>query len=475
MRKDVIRLVSLLLAVFLVAGCAGATGSQGAAPAPKQAAPTAQAPKAAEAPKPQEAAKPAEAAKPQEAAKAAGPVELRSIWWGTQDRHDRTIKAWELYSGKNPNIKVTSEFSEWNAYWDKITVKVASGDAPDLIQMDYAYLNEYAGRGALLDLNSMVGKELDLSTMDKQLVESGKVDGKLYAICLGGNTMAMHVNKTILDKAGLQVPPIDWTWKDFEEMGRQVKAKLGSEGYYFSTDQSGGTNTFMYWLHMKATGKSLYNGVQFGFTEADLVEWYKVWEGYRKDGIAPTGEVTAAHGGSMPPLEQSLWTKQKTPLQWGWANEYERYATVIKDEIVATSYPRGGAAEAHYPKCSQFFSLSSQTRYPKEAAALVSWMINDPEASKVLAANRGVPVTVPSREALKAAGLSQYDKVAFDITEKITSFAGPTPPPEPKGHADVIKLFVRTAEEIQFGRKTAEAGAKEVMDEGSAILKKVNQ
>jgi multiple sugar transport system substrate-binding protein len=340
--------------------------------------------------------------------------------------------------------------------------------------MDYAYLNEYAGRGALLDLNSLVGNGLDVSTVDQQLLESGKVDGKLYAVCLGGNTVALHVNKTLLERAGLQVPPMSWTWKDFEEMGRQFKAKLGGEGLYLSPDRSGGPNEFGYWLRQKGQGGWLYKGAQLGFTEAELVEWYTYWAGLRDEGIVPSGEVSAAHGGTMPPLEQSLWVKQKTATWWGWANEYERYATVINDDVVATAYPRGGAAEGHYPKCSQFFSVSSQSKNPRESAALISWMINDPEASTILAANRGVPVTVASRDALKAAGLSKYDAVAFSITEEISKFAGPTPPPEPKGHPDVVKLFVRTAEEIQFGRKSPEAGAKEVMAEGTDILKKVN-
>ena len=39
----------------------------------------------------------------------AGQVELRVAWWGSQDRHDRTIKAIELFQKKYPNIKVGTE------------------------------------------------------------------------------------------------------------------------------------------------------------------------------------------------------------------------------------------------------------------------------------------------------------------------------------------------------------------------------
>ena len=53
------------------------------------------------------------------------PVELRVAWWGSQDRHNRTIKAIELFQKKYPNIKVTYEFAGWGDYWTKMTTQAA--------------------------------------------------------------------------------------------------------------------------------------------------------------------------------------------------------------------------------------------------------------------------------------------------------------------------------------------------------------
>lgn len=36
-------------------------------------------------------------------------VDLRMAWWGSQDRHDRTIKAIELYESLHPNVKIEFE------------------------------------------------------------------------------------------------------------------------------------------------------------------------------------------------------------------------------------------------------------------------------------------------------------------------------------------------------------------------------
>ena len=51
----------------------------------------------------------------------------------------------------------------WDDYWTRLATQVAGGNAPDLIQMDYRYLFEYAGRGAILPLDDYMGKELNIA------------------------------------------------------------------------------------------------------------------------------------------------------------------------------------------------------------------------------------------------------------------------------------------------------------------------
>src|SRR4029453_8654278 len=67
-------------------------------------APSSPAPAATSAPA---AAQPAATTPPAGAAKPAAsgePVALRFAWWGSQDRHDRTIKVIQLFQQRNPNV-----------------------------------------------------------------------------------------------------------------------------------------------------------------------------------------------------------------------------------------------------------------------------------------------------------------------------------------------------------------------------------
>ena len=59
-------------------------------------------------------------------------VELRIAWWGSQNRHDRTIAAIELYEEENPNIDIVYEFNGWEDHWTKLATQAAGGKLPDI-------------------------------------------------------------------------------------------------------------------------------------------------------------------------------------------------------------------------------------------------------------------------------------------------------------------------------------------------------
>ncbi|MGE5674213.1 MAG: ABC transporter substrate-binding protein, partial [Mycobacterium leprae] len=337
------------------------------------------------------------------------------------------------------------------------------------IQMDYSYLNEYAGRNALLDLTPYSGQQLDLGHMDKNLVNAGKVGDKLYAISLGGNVQALQLNKSMLDQAGLPVPPMDWTWADFEHYGQVIKVKLGP-GMWFSTDASNNMVVFEYWLRQRGL-PGMWNGTNFAFTEKDLAEWWTYWDKLRKQGFVPNGEQSASYSGD---IANSMWVKGKVATQFGYAAEFEKWATIVKDDVVMVPYPRGGQADGHYVKPSMYWSVYGKTKHPQEALAFINWFINDPEAAKILGTTRGVPVTTTALDAVKDAGLTKYDMAVNDMTTKIMAFAGPTPTPAPKGSTDIGKLFTQLSQEQAFGRTTPAQAAKDFMTQGAKILQQAN-
>jgi len=394
------------------------------------------------------------------------PLNLRIYWWGTPNRHQRTLRALDAYKAKNPAVSFTPEYTSFSNYWDKLAVQAASGTAPDIIQMDPYYLVEYAQRGALYDLTPMMGQELKLDDMNPALLNVGKVDGKLYAICNGANVQVYHVNTALLAETGLPLPPDNWTWINFVDYSTKVKQKLGANKW-FSADFSSEINFFEYWVRQRGL-PGIYNGNQFAITDKEPGDWWKFWKNLRDAGLIPPPDTTVT---SDTDLQTYLIVKRQAIVHRGWSNEHERYSSVVKDPLTMITLPRGGKAEGNYPRCSQFFSVSAKSQGSAEAAKVINWLIQDTQALDILRTDRGTPVVKRGRETLKRLGLSQYDVKVFAVEDRILSFAASAPFAPPKGGGQVRDLFVRTSQEVMFGRKTPEQAAKDFMTQATKILR----
>ena len=120
---------------------------------------------------------------------------IRLIWWGNPERDKRTLAVVDLYQKENAGVTVDPENYGWNDYWQKLGTMAAGKNLPDVIQMDYRYIFEYARRGQIADLQPFMGKELDLGDFDKTQLDSGKVDDKLYGHLDGRQLHGAHLRQ----------------------------------------------------------------------------------------------------------------------------------------------------------------------------------------------------------------------------------------------------------------------------------------
>src|SRR4030095_4005749 len=92
----------------------------------------------------------------------AADVRMRAVWWGGQDRARRTNEAIQIFEKRRPDLKIATESTAGADRWPKAATLLAGVNAPDLLQMDYRYLVEYAKRGTLLPLDPFMPKVLDI-------------------------------------------------------------------------------------------------------------------------------------------------------------------------------------------------------------------------------------------------------------------------------------------------------------------------
>jgi multiple sugar transport system substrate-binding protein len=405
-------------------------------------------------------------------------VELKIAWWGSQVRHEATIKVIEMYQKLNPNVSISYEFAGFDDFWTKMTTMAAGGQLPDIMQQDYARITEWQSRKLLEPLDGyMASKVLDLSGVAKPIIDSGRINGTLYAISLGSNSYSMVLDVDAFKKAGVALPAQDWTWADLEKIALQIHEKLGIYGIGggFEVDELAWKSTNL------SAGQNLYtaDGKSLAYKDDSLlVNNLKMLQRLIKAGAAPTyQEYLATYGGTTGNIQMDAIVTGKAAIEAVWSNQVVAVATAAGPgrNFAVVHLPRlerGGMA-GNFLKPSQFFSVTSQSKNKEEAAKFINFFTNSIEANLILNAERGVPIDAKVRDALKAT-VSPVVKTVFEYLDRVAKDAAPTPPPEPARHAEIrANVYVPLIrEQVFYGVLTPEEAAKQLRIQATEILKR---
>jgi multiple sugar transport system substrate-binding protein len=390
-------------------------------------------------------------------------VQLNMLWWGSQSRHDITKKVIDLFEQKHPNIQITPEYSGFDGYFDKLSVQVSGGSAPDIIQMSVAYLNDYVNRKVLLYLDNI---GINLNDVDKGTLSTGQLNGKLYALPTGIATNAYIYDPAMLEKASVKLPDY-MTWDDFAKITKQVSDKLGN-GIFGAPDEIGTWATLEIFLRQR--GMARFTDGKLGFTKEALADYFTYWTNLRKSGAVSSAAVTASI--ITAPLEKNPLITGKTPFTFLDSNQFVALAALAKRPLAMTFVPKtDGGKEGSFLTPPMYWSINSKTKHPKEAAQLLDFMTNDPEACKILGTDRGVPISSKIRNLLEGQA-SDLEKIQYEFVDKVSKIAPPINVIQPNGAGEVRNLFATTAQEVQFDKKTPEQAASEFVDKATAILAK---
>ena len=181
------------------------------------------------------------------------PVEIRFSWWGSDTRHELTQQVLDKFTEKYPHITVVPDYTDWNSYFDKLGTSVAGGDAPDVITQEERFLNDYASRGVLADLNEL---GLDTSKIDENVLQSGTIDDALYGVATGVNAYTIIADPAAFAAAGVEMPDdTTWTWEDYVDIANEISAKTGGTIY---GAQDYGFNEPGFSIFARQRGESLY-------------------------------------------------------------------------------------------------------------------------------------------------------------------------------------------------------------------------
>jgi multiple sugar transport system substrate-binding protein len=398
-----------------------------------------------------------------------GEVTLRFNWWGSDTRHKITQQVIDSFQAEHPKIKIKGEYGEWAGYWDKLATTVAANDAPDIIQMDEKYLREYADRGALLDLKKADG--LDTGKFEPDTLGAGEFDGGLYGLNAGINAFTIVANPAVFKAAGVPLPDDKtWTWDQYTQLAAQITGKLNGKGWGTAAY---GTNDASLNMWARQHGQSLFTkDGKLGVTQEGLTEYWTNLRKMQEAKATPTAEFTAQD--ISAPLDQSGMATGKLAMGYAWSNQLNALSKASGQQLKLLRLPSvsGKASEnGAYYKGSMFWSISSRSKHPKEAAEFVSYLANNTTAGGLLLAERGVPPNTEIRAAV-ASKLQPADASSQAFIQEIAAELGEPSPPPPVGGGQVEKIIQRYTTEVMFARQQPDQAAKGFIDEVNGELNK---
>lgn len=387
-----------------------------------------------------------------------GDVTLRFSWWGSDQRTANTEEVIAAFEEEHPGITIEPEYSDFQGYWDKLATQTAGGDAADIIQMDLAYLREYAERGALLDIT-----EVETEQIGDMLLEQGRSDGAQYGIPTGFASVAMIANASAFEQAGVELPDdTTWTWDDYAQVTQEI-ADSGDEmhGSMAPFEPVAGLQV---WLRQHGADVTDDAG-DLAMSSEDLVSYFEHLDQLAQDGTFP--EASVIEEDRSAGVEQSLIATGGVGLIYGWSNLYPTVVGHAADDLELLRYPSstGSAADnGMWHRASMFLSGSAETDHPEEVQEFIDFFVNSEASGLANLTDRGLPANAEVREAVLEE-LDGPEAEAAQFLEGIASEVSDPAPVPPQGAGELEDIMHRYQAELLFDRLTPEEAGEQAFAE----------
>ena len=394
-----------------------------------------------------------------------GKTQLNILWWGSQTRHELTTQMLEKFQEENPDIEVVMDYSDWNGYWTKLPAQVAGGQTPDVFQMDYAKLAQYVENGVMAPLDDYVADgSLDLSNVAQSVIDSGSIDGKLYAVSTGTNTPAMLYRKDILDDLGIEMP-MNPTMSEYTDISKKVYEATGLRDTFVTSCSADNLR-----FRLRNYGMNLYNddASALGFDDPQYIVdmWQLALDAQNEGWGLMIGEETATT--AFDSMVMDSWSRYQN------SNELQAYRDATGKDISMVMIPNtdDATASATYLKPAMFWCVAADSDVKDAAVRFINYFANDTSCYDIVGIERAVPISSEMREYV-APTLDEVGKQVVEFVDYVSqpNMASPLMNPDPAKHSEISDLLSQYSDQVRYGEITdLPTAAQQFMDEANAIL-----
>ncbi|MFJ7289152.1 ABC transporter substrate-binding protein [Curtobacterium sp. NPDC098951] len=299
------------------------------------------------------------------------------------------------------------------------TIKAGSG-APDVAQVEYYALPQFALSDSLLDLSSYGFGDLK-DKFAASTWSSVDMDGKIYGLPQDSGPMALFYNKAVFDKYGISVPK---TWDEYVAAAKKLHT-ADPDAYIAADSGDAGFTTSMIAQAGGTPFTTKGDKVTINLEDAGTKKWTKTW-----DQLVERGLLSKTVGwsddwykqlgnGQIATLITGAWMPGNLEASVADASGDWRVAPMpTYDGGTAQTANNGGSAEA----------VMKQSKNPALAAGFLKWLNSSKESTGVFMKSGGFPSTTADLESSafldekpEYFGGQQINKVLVDASKSSTN------------------------------------------------------
>lgn len=292
-------------------------------------------------------------------------------------------------------------------------IKAGSG-APDVVQIEYFALPQFALAESLVDLSSFGFDELE-SDYTASTWGSVNIGGGLYGLPQDSGPMAMFYNKTVFDEAGVEIPQ---TWDEYLEAARAIRASDPKKSIAADTGDAGFT-TSMIWQAGGAPFTTDGTNVTIDLQNEGSKKWADTWNTLLQEDLFSTVPgwseewYKALGDGSIATLTVGAWMpgilESSVPDA---AGDWRVAPLPTYDGKPATAENGGGGQ-----------SIPKQSKNQALAAGFLKWL-NNGDGVKTFIEKGGFPSTTSDLESEEFTGYESDYFGGQKINEVLAASAG---------------------------------------------------
>jgi multiple sugar transport system substrate-binding protein len=396
---------------------------------------------------------------------------LRVAWWGGNTRHAKMNAIMDAYEVKYPETNIGREPAPWPSYWERTPTQFAGGNAPDLLWFTERQISDYAASDRLMELKDLQSHGLDLSAFRPEDLENRAIQGKQLRLPIGDTVPSTMWNTKMFEEAGIEGPDGTWSWDDFHQTSIDIAKALG-KGRYGTTLLSVDASMFQTFLFQE--GKSVFapdGSASLNFDATDVERWFTVWKELQDAGGCVPADIMSESQSS--PNEDKPFPKGLCAINFQNSNQLVIHTAALRANqgedasIRLNMFPLLGSKPAALVLGTDF-AVNAATKYPEEAARVLNFFFNDPEANHILGMEMGVPPNQKWLEAIKPT-LPPTEKYLAEYHQSIADITQPAPV-NPKGGQRINTLMPEIGYAVAFDQLSPADAAGRLVDDLAAAI-----